>query len=110
MTAPNSRVERRHQPVERLPQDRVDIDSNGMTQDEACGVDCFQSRGKYSRKQAKQAAPREIHCRIDQRNRHLRANCAAAMPAEVAAWAAQYQGFLSNQRCSGGKALLSLAL
>lgn len=85
MTAPNSGVERRHQPVERLPQDRVGTDSNGMTQAEVCSLRCLENREKYPRQQAKQNAP-------------LRAHCAAAMPVEVKAWAAQYQGFLSSIR------------
>ena len=96
MTAPDSGLERLLQPVERLSQDRVGTDIDGITQIEACGVDCFQSWGKYSRKQPKQAVPREIHSSIDPKNAHLRAHCAAAMPAEVKAWAAQYQGFLSS--------------
>lgn len=85
MTAPDSGFKRRHQPVEWLPQDRVGTDSNGMTQAEACSLRCLENTEEYSRQQAKQSAPLRVHC-------------AAVMPAEVAAWAAQYQGFLSSVR------------
>lgn len=85
MTAPDNGFKRRHQPVEWLPQDRVGTDSNGMTQAEVCSLRCLENTEKNSRQHAKQNAP-------------LRAHCTAALPPEVTAWAAQYQGFLSSVR------------
>ncbi|MHB1175457.1 MAG: hypothetical protein ACYCZJ_10080 [Sulfuriferula sp.] len=85
MTAPDSGFKHHHQPVEWLPQDRVGTDSNGMTQAEVCSLRCLENTEEYPRQQTKQNAP-------------LRAHCAAVMPAEVVAWAAQYQGFLTSVR------------
>jgi hypothetical protein len=85
MTEPDSGFKYPHQPVERLSQDRVGTASNGITQAEVCRLSCLENGEDYSRQQAKHSPP-------------LCAHYAAALPPEVTAWAAQYQGFLTSVR------------